>query len=91
MSRSLTISKVMEDVQGVLHDLHDIHARAGRTYEGSALAVEFQYRDFGSSKWLVRIEPMNSPQVQEYLGLVETGVSAPEQSSDDEGVASNPE
>lgn len=65
MSQALTMNKVLEALQRTLHDLADLHAKAGRPFEGITVeALPFTYRDFGVSLWDITFTP-HSGQVEE--------------------------
>jgi len=76
----------MEDLQGVLHDLQDISARAGQPFQGIVINdLEQAWRDQGVFNWTIRIEPSRpAPQSQ-----VEV-VSPDDIPAEEEEVDSNP-
>lgn len=53
------MEKVMEDLQGILHDLSDLSARTtGGPFQGLVVeGLPFQYRDMGRSVWKITFEP----------------------------------
>ena len=66
MSRSLTIKVVYEQLQQVLHDLHDLSMFGdNKPFRGIVISdVEFVWRDDPLSHWTIRIEPMEPPHPQ---------------------------
>jgi hypothetical protein len=59
MSKPLTFDKILEDLQGVIHDLSDLSAQAGvERFNGIVIEdLLVQYRDMGPSMWKITIEP----------------------------------
>ena len=66
MSRQLTFEAVVEGLQKVLHDLHDLSNYADQQpFKGLVITdVEFIWRDEPVSHWTIRIEPMEPPHPQ---------------------------
>ena len=63
MSQPLSFQKVVEGLQRVLHDLHDLSEfQAKRPFTGVVLeGVLLQYRDHGPSYWRISIQPAGAP------------------------------
>ena len=63
MSQPLSFPKVVEALQRVLHDLHDLSSfRAKQPFTGLRLdGVLLQYRDQGPSYWTIIIQPAGVP------------------------------
>jgi|KBSMisStaDraftv2_1062788.scaffolds.fasta_scaffold173882_6 hypothetical protein len=59
MSRSLSYQVVMEELQQVLHDLHDLAMfRENHQFRGVVFRdIDFVWRDHPLSHWTIRIEP----------------------------------
>jgi|SRR5580765_2619480 hypothetical protein len=59
MSRALSTADVIENLQQVIHDLHDLSARTGKPFEGIRIeGLIFQYRDNPDpSFWTIVIHP----------------------------------
>jgi len=72
MSRQLTFEAVVEALQKVLHDLHDLSNYADRQpFNGLVITdVEFVWRDDPVSHWTIRIEPMQPPHPQPLTHVV---------------------
>lgn len=52
------MTRVVEALQRTLHEIIDLHLKAGRPFEGMTIsALPLQYRDFGMSVWDITIEP----------------------------------
>ena len=90
MSRQLNMEIVLEKLQQVLHDLHDLSGfREEAKFQGIVITdLPFQYRDVGLSHWTVRIEPMPPPHPQPLTYVLQE--VAPEGESD-EAVRTGPE
>lgn len=83
MSKPLTMTKVLEDLQAVLHDLHDLAWTNGQPFVGlNIVGLQMQYRDVGLSAWDIRIVPAT--------GVGDTEVSIPEQAGSEEDPAEAP-
>ena len=67
MSQPLSFQKVVEGLQRVLHDLHDLSEfGAKRPFTGIVIEdVLLQYRDHGPSYWRVSIQPAGVEEVEE--------------------------
>lgn len=82
--------KVMEDLQGVLHDLQDISGRAGQPFRGIVIhGLEHAYRDFGTSSWTIVIEPSRPTAGGGVEILSPDDLPAEEAVPEEEGVDSN--
>ena len=57
MSRALTTEDVLEGLQKIIHDLHDLSARDHSQVVGVVVTVPVQYRAISLSNWKVTIEP----------------------------------
>ena len=59
MSKPLTREKIYEDLQRVLHDLHDLSIFGDKQpFRGIVIThLPIQYRDEGMSFWTIRFEP----------------------------------
>ena len=52
------MTRVLEALQRTLHELVDLHLRAGRPFDGITIsALPLQYRDTGVSMWDVTFAP----------------------------------
>ena len=72
MSRSLTYEVVMEELQQVLHDLHDLSMYGeNRPFQGIVFPdVQFVWRDSPLTHWLVRIERTVPPNPQRLMEVL---------------------
>lgn len=63
MSRPLTMAVVIEELQGVLHNLRDLSERAGAPFDGTVITnLPFTYRDDPQvSYWDISITPVGEP------------------------------
>jgi len=57
MSKALSTEQILEQLQQVLHNCHDLAASNQRDFRGIVFVVPLQYRDFGLSRWKVTVEP----------------------------------
>jgi hypothetical protein len=65
MSQQQSMTRVLEALQRTLHELIDLHLKAGMPFEGITIsALPLQYRDAGLSVWDVAITP-HTGQVEE--------------------------
>lgn len=83
MSQPLSFQKVVEGLQRVLHDLHDLSEfGAKRPFTGIVVEdVLLQYRDHGPSYWRVSIQPAGVEEVEE---VEEAEIDEPFEGEDDE-------
>lgn len=82
MSQALTMNKVLESLQRTLHDLADLHMKAGRPFDGITIsALPFTYRDFGVSVWDITFAPHQPIQEVEEVLLDEDD---PEEDDDED-------
>jgi hypothetical protein len=83
MSQALTMNKVLESLQRTLHDLADLHMKAGRPFDGITIsALPFTYRDYGVSLWDITFAPHSPvPEVEE-IPLDEDDADEPEDDED---------
>ena len=65
MSQPLSMLKVVEGLQRVLHDLHDLSEfGAHQPFKGIDLQpILLQYRDYGPSYWRITIQPAGTADV----------------------------
>jgi hypothetical protein len=51
------MTKIMEDLQGVLHDLHELSFKQGQFFTGIVIEdLPVQYRDISRSQWRITFE-----------------------------------
>lgn len=87
----MTLTKVMEDLQVVLHDLQDLSARSGQPFRGIVIRdLVVQWRDQGAAPWTIRIEPAR-PESQQTEELAADEIPEPEEEvvSEEEEVDTN--
>lgn len=72
MSRALTYDVVMEELQQVLHDLHDLSMfGTNKPFRGIVFRdIEFVWRDDPLSRWMIRIEPSNEPYPRKLIDIL---------------------
>lgn len=73
MSQSLNLNKVLQRLQMAIHDLHDLAASQGTTFEGIRFdEVPFVYRDaIGPTFWRITIVPEGTPEEVEESEIIE--------------------
>lgn len=87
MSRQLTYDAVVEGLQRVLHDLHDLSNYADHhPFKGIVFTdVEFVWREEPLSHWTVRIEPMEPPHPQPLTHVLKEISDETVRSGEDDG------
>lgn len=72
MSRSLTADVVYEELQQVLHDLHDLSMFGDRKmFRGIVIEdLQFVWRDEPLSHWKITIEPVRAQQPRKLMEIL---------------------